>query len=240
MNIRSGAVTLIAIVAVAAVAWFLVDGARVPGVAPANESPGASHVLDRAPADAQGRTLRDAGNHASAPGVAPAAGTGTERGQASGAGAVVQPPPSSGPGPQAPGLRMLSAEGAQRIAEVIAAQRKRDTDFDDVHFMLENEPRDAAWAEAAEARISEFLRVEGAGYSGLEVAPPRCSATVCGLSATALPGLEMDAPHANWQKLMFLLGNQPWFRTAFDGPELLVTDRDGATVYVATFMRLPE
>ncbi|TKS54860.1 hypothetical protein E4582_08875 [Luteimonas yindakuii] len=138
------------------------------------------------------------------------------------------------------GPRVLSSEGAQRIESAIADYRTHNTDFNDMQYALENEPRDDAWAAAAEARIAAFLQAESVGYSGLEVAPPRCSATVCRVSATALPGLDTEAPEANWQLLMSGLYGQPWFKASFVDPQTVVTFRGDAVVYVNTFLRAPD
>lgn len=107
-----------------------------------------------------------------------------------------------------------------------------------MQYLLDTGPRDT-WADDAQARIAGFLQTEAGAYSGLKVAPPRCSATVCRVAATALPGLDTEAPEANWQMLMSGMYGQPWFPATFVDTQMLVTERDGAIVYVGTFLRGP-
>lgn len=135
------------------------------------------------------------------------------------------------------GPRPLSVAGERRIAEVIAEMRPHNTDFDDRYTLLEHDAREAVSADAAEARLEAILQGHGAGYGGLELAPARCSDTVCTITATALPGLGTDVPQANAQALFARLMADPRFQAAFSDPAMMVTTRDGAVVYVATFLR---
>lgn len=141
------------------------------------------------------------------------------------------------PGRGAP--RPISVAGERRIEAVIAEARTHSTDFDDRQTLLEHEARDTTSAAAAEAQLATILRDYSAGHSGLELAPPRCSDTVCALTATALPGLGTDAPNANAQALFSRLMSDPRFQAAFSDPSMLVTSRDDAVVYVATVLRTP-
>lgn len=125
----------------------------------------------------------------------------------------------------------------RRAADAITGMRLRDSDLDDLYTLLENEGRDAAWSDAAEAQLVAFLRTHGGGYDGLEVMPPRCSANVCELVAVAQPGLGTEAAHANWQRLLGVMYGQDWFRSAFVDQRMGMTGQGGSAIYVTNFMR---
>lgn len=240
MRTRTLSVPLVVLAVLAALAWYLVAGRG----GDRDDADGHVATADREAPDAGSSDggRRGAGDRQQPQGTATAsAGTGQGAGNrpasAGSGGQPPLPPPAStsaGAGPRA-----LSSDGAQRIASAVAAYREHDTDFADMQYLLENEARDDAWAEAVEARIAAFLQAEAGGYSGLEIAPPRCSATVCRVAATALPGLDTEAPEANWQRLMSRMQNQPWFAATFIDMQLLVTQRGDAIVYVGTYLRGP-
>ncbi|WP_394003666.1 hypothetical protein ACF3M1_02615 [Luteimonas sp. WGS1318] len=197
------------------------------GVADSGTSPSAGRARASSDAPATADVLRDGAVAVDAPTAAPrVAGD-------------LQPPSSakSARGLATAGPRPLSAAGERRIADVIAGVRLHNTDFDDRYTLLEHDAREAVSADAAEAQLAAFLHEYGAGYNGLELAPLRCSDTVCTITATALPGLGTDAPHANAQALFARLMADPRFQAAFSDPAMMVTSRDGAVVYVATFLR---
>ncbi len=146
---------------------------------------------------------------------------------------------ASARGPAIAGPRPLSAAGERRIADAIAGMRLNNTDFDERQTLLAHDAREAVAADAAEGQLAAFLHAYGAGYTGLELAAPRCSDTVCTITATALPGLGTDAPNANAQALFARLMSDPRFQAGFSDPAMMVTSRDGAVVYVTTFLRTP-
>jgi len=144
------------------------------------------------------------------------------------------------PGPTAApagGPRPMSADNERRVAEAIPDMRLRDDHMDDLYTLLEGEGREPAWSDAAEERLAEFLRTHGAGYVALEVSPPRCSATVCEMTAVARPGSGTDVPNANWQRLLGEMYGQDWFQRDFVDQRMTMTIVDGSALYVTTFMR---
>ncbi len=141
-------------------------------------------------------------------------------------------PPSSGAGPMP-----MSDANLQRAADVIADMRLHNSDLDDLYTLLDNEGRDPAWSDAAEAQLVAFVRTHGGVYTGLEMKPPRCSARVCEIVVVARPGLGTEDAHANWQRLLGEMFAQPWFRNSFVDPRMGMTSKDGSPVYVTNFMR---
>jgi hypothetical protein len=141
-------------------------------------------------------------------------------------------PRSSGAGPMP-----MSDANLRRADEVIADMRLRSSDVDDLYTLLDNEGRDPDWSDAAEAQLVAFLRTHGAGYHGLEVKPPRCSARVCEIVVVARPGLGTEDAHANWQRLLGEMFSQPWFRNSFVDERMGMTLKEGSPVYVTNFVR---
>lgn len=238
MNTRSGLLILIAAVAAGVVGYLGVSGGDGAGDdTTADTAPGGGHPGVPDVRNASGQRV-DGG---STPGGTP--GANSADGSRAGNSADSSGPRRAVTGArfQEPvGLGMLSAEGERRVAEAVAGIRRSDAHFDDLQTLLEIEPRDKAWADAVEARISEFLRVHGAGYSGLEVARPRCTETICEIIATAVQGSGPDAPQANWQALMIRMFAEPWFNESLIDPRLTMTVRDGSVVHIATFLRRPD
>ncbi|MDR7192386.1 hypothetical protein [Luteimonas terrae] len=131
----------------------------------------------------------------------------------------------------------MSDDNLRRVQDVITDMRLRDSDMDDLYTLLDHEGRDAAWSDAAEAQLMAFLRMHGAGYDGLEVKPPRCSASACEMIAVAQPGLGTEAAHANWQRLLGVMYAQDWFRNTFADQRMGMMRKDGSAIYVTNFMR---
>ena len=131
----------------------------------------------------------------------------------------------------------MTDENLRRAGNVISELRLHNSDMDDLYMLLDHEGRDAAWSEAAEAQLTAFLRTYGAGYDGLEVKPPRCSASACEMVAVAQPGLDTQAAHANWQRLLGVMYGQDWFRNTFVDQRMAMMIKDGSAIYVTNFMR---
>ncbi|WP_143704016.1 MULTISPECIES: hypothetical protein [Luteimonas] len=245
MHARSLVLSVLAAALLGALVWVAVVGRDDGRQAVASEESPAPVADDEGPgtiASTQRAPSALAADATSAPGAASAAAPGVrgrdpvEMPGAGETGVLPRAPATTLP---AAGPRPLSTEGERRIADTIAYTRVHDIEFDDMQTLLEHDARDAVSADAIEGRIVEHMRVHGARYSGLEIAPPRCTDTLCSLNATALPGLTTDAAHADAQALFRGMYAEPWFRESLGDPTLMVTIRDGAVVYVSTFLREP-
>lgn len=216
------------------------SGAAIgPAAAGPENTPPVSSPVDRLPNDARAAAVagdraasQRAANAGGAASDVPTGGASTASGTALGDQRVRGAPRASGAGPMP-----ISDENLRRADGVIAEMRLHDSDLDDLYTLLDTEGRDAAWSDAAEAQLVAFLRTHGGGYDGLEVKPPRCSASVCEMIAVAQPGLGTDAANANWQALLGELFGQTWFGNTFDSQSMGVMPRDGSAVYVSTFLR---
>lgn len=210
-----------------------------PAATGPGNTPPVSLPVDRLPNDAGAAAVaggraasQSAAGAAGAASDVPTGGASTASGTALGDQRVRAAPRASGAGPMP-----ISDENLRRADGVIAEMRLHDSDLDDLYTLLDTEGRDAAWSDAAEAQLVAFLRTHGGGYDGLEVKPPRCSASVCEMIAVAQPGLGTDAANANWQALLGELFGQTWFGNTFDSPRMGVMPKDGSAVYVSTFLR---
>lgn len=239
MNVRTGIVIATAFVAVGAVVWSVVAwrgdaaGATAAANAPADiHHPASVATHDHARPGAGDRRSAAVGSTSAESNTQnipqAAADTANTRSQAT----------SLASRHQLEGLKVMSAESERHVAEAVAQLRAHDSHFDDLQTLLEIEPRDQAWADAMEARISAFLRVHGAEYSGLEVAPPRCTETLCEITAMAVQG-GPGASQSGWHALMFRLFSEAWFQQSLIDPRVTMTGRDGAVIHIATFLRKP-
>ncbi|MDR6992925.1 hypothetical protein [Luteimonas sp. 3794] len=216
------------------------------GLMSTSSAPGASPVIGAVPssADVEAQAaVPDEGAHDAlgrglqATGAASEMGQGALRSEGGPSGAfdprTRAPAPASGTGP-----RPMSDANLRRVDDVIAEMRLRDSDMNDLYTLLDNEGRDADWSEAAEAQLAAFLRTHAGAYVGLEVKPPRCSVSVCEIAAVAQPGLDTQAAHADWQRLLGVMFAQTWFPATFTDPRMGMTTRDGSAVYVTQLVRV--
>ena len=115
--------------------------------------------------------------------------------------------------------------------------RKSDPLFDDLYKLLESEGRDENWSSIIEDSFNASLRANGRGYGGLEVSEPRCSKSICYISAVARPGTSSRSSNSDWQRLIQSAYTEPWFAEKFvDASTTLGGDQRG-TIYISFFER---
>jgi hypothetical protein len=131
----------------------------------------------------------------------------------------------------------ISREGQVRVTAMGEDLRKADPLFNDLYTLLETEGRDANWSSTIEDSFNASLRANGRGYGGLEVSEPRCSKSICYISAVVRPGASAKANNTDWQRLILNAYNEPWFAENFvDARTTVGGDKRGA-IYISFFER---
>ncbi len=223
-SIASIAVALLVLAGVAA--WWLMrapplasahDGDAPRGTlrsAPAADAPDAHPAAHDRPADAP---LPDASNPSVS--AAPAASALPALG---GARARAQP---------------LSAEGERRLDKFLAGLRATSTDAQDYETLGRSEPADPDWSPRLEALIQQAIDRHAHEFGRLEIGRPRCSKSLCMLTAVATTRNPQQLAQADYQRLVGHMMQEPWFRESFfDASTTMASDATGL-VYVSYFIR---
>jgi hypothetical protein len=134
------------------------------------------------------------------------------------------------------GPRPMSADGQARIDAALPRLDRLDNDGQDYASLARAEAPDPDWSPRLEQLLQQAIEQYGRGYTGLEVSRPRCTRTVCMLTAVAQVQ-ETQHPNADWQRLTFRIAKEPWFKeTFFDTRTTVTSDQQGA-LYVTYFVR---
>lgn len=136
--------------------------------------------------------------------------------------------PGTGPGPTSP-------QNEERLEKFLEDVVSHDSAFADLNKLAETEAKDPEWSDPVEQMFRESIRRLGAKMTALQVAEPYCTQTVCRLLATGT--FSSDAANADWQHLMNLVMNEPWFRQNFADTRSSMHGDSHGVVYVSYFVR---
>lgn len=136
------------------------------------------------------------------------------------------------------GARPLSAEGERRLAEFLAGLRTSSSNVGDFELLGRSEPADPDWSPRLEAMIQQVIDRRGHEFSQLEIGRPRCSKSLCMLTAVATTRNPQHLPQADFQRLVYTyMVAEPWFRDSFfDASTTVAADTTGS-VFVTYFIR---
>lgn len=182
-------------------------------------------------ADAGGASPRMGTHSASAPGRA---GDRKQVGESSDGGNAHLAPPGEaavaalGPAP-------LSAENIGRVAkfaEGLAAGNERQKEF--LHLAT-HEELDPEWSPQMQDALGRALRERQGGRTGLEIGEPRCTRSICTISAVPYRNVLDDTN--DWQALMVEVMNEPWFQEHFFDASTTMGSDDRGLIYLTYFVR---
>jgi hypothetical protein len=134
------------------------------------------------------------------------------------------------------GPNPLSAEGQARIDAARQRLSIMDEDHREYALLASSEPPDPDWSPRLELLLLQAIDQHGRALTGLDASRPRCTRTVCVLTA-ASQVQETNHPNADWQRLVLRIMNEPWFREAFFDTSTTVTGDKQGTLYVTYFIR---
>jgi len=184
-------------------------------------------------------------------GSAPAAGTSTADPAAGGKVAGV-PPQASDPSAGADagtaklpalaagvraGAQPLSAEGERWLDTFLTGLRAASADARDYETLGRSEPADPEWSPRLEALIQQAIDRQAHEFGRLEIGRPRCSRSLCMLTAVATTRNPQQLAQADYQRLVGYMMQEPWFRASFfDARTTVAADATGG-VFVSYFIR---
>lgn len=133
----------------------------------------------------------------------------------------------------------MDQTGKARVEATVIKLSGVNTEFGDLYALAKAEAADPKWSAATESAIDVALRAGGAGYSGLQVGAPHCSATVCVVEAAAIGGTNSQGSPSDWQTLIGSVYAEPWFAENFVDARVVMADDATGTVYISVFERKP-
>lgn len=136
------------------------------------------------------------------------------------------------------GARPLSAEGERRLDKFLAGLRNTSSDVGDFELLGRSEPADPDWSPRLEALIQQVIDRRGHEFGQLEIGRPRCSKSLCMLTAVATTRSPQQPAQADFQRLVYTyMVAEPWFRESFfDASTTVAADATG-NVFVTYFIR---
>ena len=133
--------------------------------------------------------------------------------------------------------RPLSAEGERRLEKFLAGLRNSSTDAKDYETLGRSEPADPDWSPQLEALIQRTIERHAGEFGQLEIGRPRCSRSLCMLTAVATARNPQQPGPTDYQRLVSYMMQEPWFRESFfDASTTMSTDATG-NVFVSYFIR---
>lgn len=136
------------------------------------------------------------------------------------------------------GARPLSAEGERRLEKFLAGLRTTSTDANDYETLGRSEAADPDWSPRLEALIRQTIERHAHEFGRLEIGQPRCSKSLCMLTAVATTRDPQALPQADFQRLIYTyMMQEPWFRASFFDASTTVAGDATGDVYVSYFIR---
>lgn len=135
------------------------------------------------------------------------------------------------------GVRPLSSEGERRLETFLAGLRNASTDAKDYETLGRSEPADPDWSPRLESLIQRTIDRHAGEFGQLEIGRPRCSRSLCMLTAVAIARDPQQPGPSDYQRLVSYMMQEPWFRESFfDASTTVATDATG-NVFVSYFIR---
>lgn len=136
------------------------------------------------------------------------------------------------------GARPLSAEGERRLDKFMTGLRNSSADAQDYETLGRSEPADPDWSPRLEALIQQTIERHAHEFGRLEIGRPRCSKSLCMLTAVATTRHPQQLPQADFQRLIYAyMMPEPWFRESFFDVSTTVAGDATGDVYVSYFIR---
>lgn len=170
----------------------------------------------------------------SAPATSPANVQASVQATITASGAATLPAPATGTPAVA---RALSAEGERRVDKFLAGLRTASSDAKDYETLGRSEPADPDWSPRLETLIEQMIERHAREFGHLEISKPRCSRSLCMLTAVATTRNPPQLAQADFQRLVGYMMQEPWFRESFfDASTTMAADATG-DVFVSYFIR---
>lgn len=148
--------------------------------------------------------------------------------------AVTPPVPPAGVRSAA---RPLSPEGERRVEEFLAGLRTSSSNAKEYETLGRSEPADPDWSPRLETLIQQVIERHAHEFGRLEISHPRCSRSLCMLTAVTSSRNPQHVGRTDYQRLVGYMMQEPWFRESFfDASTTMAVDTTG-TVYVSHFIR---
>ncbi|WAC64148.1 hypothetical protein OVA13_05060 [Pseudoxanthomonas sp. SL93] len=123
------------------------------------------------------------------------------------------------------------------MEKFLAGLRIASSDARDYETLGRSEPADPDWSPRLEALIQQTIERHAHEFGHLEISRPRCSKSLCMLTAVATTRNPQQRAQADFQRLVSHLMQEPWFRASFfDASTTMAGDATG-DVYVSYFIR---
>lgn len=135
------------------------------------------------------------------------------------------------------GVRPLSVEGERRVSKFLAGLRTTSTDAKDYETLGRSEPADPDWSPRLEALIQQVIERHAREFSRLEISRPRCSKSLCMLTAVATTRNPQQLAQTDFQRLVGHMMQETWFRESFFDASTTVAGDASGDVYVSYFIR---
>jgi hypothetical protein len=136
------------------------------------------------------------------------------------------------------GARPLSAEGERRLEKFLAGLRNTSSDAKDYEALGRSEPADPDWSPRLEMLIQQTIDRHAHEFGRLEIGRPRCSKSLCMLTAVATTRNPQQLAQADFQRLIYTyMMPELWFRESFFDANTTVAGDETGDVYVSYFIR---
>jgi hypothetical protein len=146
-------------------------------------------------------------------------------------------PPRILPAHARPGARALSTEGERRVEKFLAGLRIASSDARDYETLGRSEPADPDWSPRLEALIQQTIERHAHEFGHLEISRPRCSKSLCMLTAAGTTRNPHLLAHADFQRLVGHMMQEPWFRASFFDASTTVAGDSTGNIYASYFIR---
>jgi hypothetical protein len=136
------------------------------------------------------------------------------------------------------GARPLSAEGERRLDKFLTGLRNTSSNAGEFELLGRSEPADPDWSPRLEMLIQQTIDRHAHEFGRLEIGRPRCSKSLCMLTAVATTRNPQQLAQADFQRLIYTyMMPEPWFHESFFDANTTVAGDETGDVYVSYFIR---
>ena len=123
--------------------------------------------------------------------------------------------------------RPMEPRNSDRVSDYLQSHIDSGSSVSDYAQLLRSEPPDPDWSPRIESLIDSSIAANSKGLAGMQVAPTKCSRTVCMVVATSNTGAGPPSKNG-WSRMPLILMNQPWFSENFhDAANSMTNDGEG-------------
>lgn len=143
---------------------------------------------------------------------------------------------SESPGTAADQPTSMDPQNRERIESYIESHIRSGSAISDYAELVKSEQSDPEWSRKLESLIDATIFANSKGLGGMQVAPTKCTRTVCMVAATSSNG-RAPSSRDGWSRMPVILMNQPWFMANFhDSANSMSNDKSG-NVYLIFMIR---